>query len=167
MSVATVPQTREEIRDDAIGATFPCALLDGKRTALVLFAAGFHGKQDAFWVAEAGLVATCVDSDEVLLGEMAVLYPAEWRFQLADAYEYAASTRRTWDVVTVDCPSGQFARASSSVAVWCSCARSAVVLGTGIRTTVDAPDGWYVSGRRRRSAYDGGVYWTVLERGTG
>jgi hypothetical protein len=43
-------------------------------------------------------------------------------------------------------------------------ARKAVILGTGVGTEVSAPDGWHVSDVRKRSDYDGGVYWTVLER---
>lgn len=160
----TAPRTREDIRDEEAGESFPQYLLVGCETALVLFAAGFLGKQDAFWIAEAGLTATCIDSDAERLGEMMPLYPYRWAFLHDDAFDYATDTRRKWDVVTVDCPSGAFARCSGMVDVWCSRARVAVVLGTGFRTIVTAPEGWRVTERRRRSSHDGGVYWTVLER---
>lgn len=155
--------TREGIRDERAGEAFPQNLLIGCKTALVLFAAGFFGKQDAFWVAEAGLTATCVDNDEILLRQMQEMYPPDWCFLPDDAYVYIVETKRRWDVVTVDCPSGHFARCAQMVDQFCRVAYHGVVLGTGINTKVEAPEGWEITDKRRRSDYDGGVFWTVLE----
>lgn len=143
---------------------FPHAILAGCETALVVFAAHFRGVQDAYWIAEAGLTATCVDMDRQKLEDMEPMYPSDWEFVEADAYEWAVQPGRQWDVVTLDPWSGQFQRCADNISAWCRLARHAVVLGTGLSTDVEAPTGWTVTDRRRRSDYDGGVFWTVLER---
>lgn len=155
--------TLEAIRDDQSGAVYPRDLLADCRDALVLFAAGFLGKQDAFWVAEAGLAATCVDNDAEKIAEMREVYPAGWEFVAGDVFQCAAATGRTWDLVSVDCPSGAFDRCADYVSDWCRLARRFVFLGTGVRTFLAAPDGWTVADKRHRSVYDGGVYWSILE----
>lgn len=158
------PATLEAIRSEPEGIAYPCDMLIGCKDALVLFAAGFHGKQDAFWIAEAGLAATCVDNDAQKLLEMRHVYPIAWEFITDDAFEYIATIDRRWDVVSVDCPSGAFDRCADLIGDWCRLARHAVVLGTGPDTPLEAPDGWTVTDRRHRSDYDRGVYWAVLER---
>lgn len=158
------PVSLEQVRDDAAGESFPRSVLERCESALVLFAAGFHGSQDAFWVAAAGLSATCVDQRPGNLGEMAAVYPDSWEFVRADAFEFAESTDETWDLVSVDCPTGAFDRCADLVGLWCSLARVAVVLGTGFATSVSPPEGWQVTDVRQRSVFAGGVFWTVLER---
>lgn len=160
------PETLEEIRSPVDGLSFPCPALAGSSTALVLFAAGFWGRQDAYWIADAGLHATCIDIDHEKLDEMAAVYPTSWDFLEADAYDWAEATTSRWDVVTVDCPSAHFDRCAERVALWCQLARRLVVLGAGRhqRDAIEAPAGWAVTDIRRRSNYDGGVYWVVLER---
>ncbi len=153
--------TLEALRQEGDRAAFPHRYLQGLNTALVLFAAAFKGKQDACWIAEAGLTATCVDIDHVTLAEMKPLYPDGWEFFIGDAYAF--NPGRVWDVVTVDCPSGQFDRAAEAVAKWTALASHVVMLGTGNETNVDPPDGWAVTDTVYRSSYAGGVYWTVLE----
>lgn len=144
---------------------FPLELLNADDTALVVFAAGFMGVQDAYWIRQAGMVATCMDDDPVKLAEMAPLYPATWEFILADAYSYALTetTRRQWDVVTLDPWTNNMDKCASFIREWCRMAHKAVVIGTGVSTYVEAPDGWEVTDKRKRTEYDGGVYWTVLE----
>lgn len=142
---------------------FPLELLEKDDTALVLFAAGFHGLQDAVWVREAGMTATCVDSNPDKLAEMRPLYPDGWEFVQSDAYSFAFSEIRQWDIVTADPWTNDMDRCSGFVHEWCRLARKAVVLGTGVGTVVEAPAGWKVTGTHKRSDYDGGVYWTVLE----
>ncbi len=163
----TAPETLEEIRNDEAGFAYPRAILDGCESALVLFAAGFHGRQDAFWIANAGLTATCVDTDAGRLMEMRSVYPDGWEFFTDNAYEFvsviADTTDLKWDVVSVDCPSGAFDRCAELVGDWCRLATRAVILGTGKTTSVSAPVGWEITDRRKRSTYDGGVFWTVLE----
>lgn len=156
--------TLAEIGADIDETLFPRGVLTGRDDALLLFAAGFLGKQDGYFVAKAEMAATCVDIRTDLLEQMAAVYPIDWEFVTADAYEYAERTKRRWDVVSVDCPSNQFDRCAESVGLWCSLARHAVVLGTSGRTDLVAPAGWDVTERRLRSMNYGGTYWAVLER---
>ncbi len=159
----TAPATLEEIRNDGDGATFPCDALAGSHTALVLFAAGFFGRQDAFWIAEALMHATCVDIDHERLDAMAAVYPTDWDFLEANVYEWAPGQTGQWDVVSVDCPSGHFDQCADLLPVWCRLARRLVVLGAGRGQEFVQPSGWEVTDVRRRSSYGGGVYWAVLE----
>jgi hypothetical protein len=142
---------------------FPTGALEGCETALVLFAAAFHGQQDAIWMVDAGLTGTCVDIDEVKLGEMHGAYPDGWEFVCKDAFLYATFTYRHWDVVSLDPPSNLFAKCAALLPLWCGLASHAVILGTGTDTVVEPPEGWQVTERLRRSNFLGGVYWTVLE----
>jgi hypothetical protein len=152
--------TLEQVRADAVAELYPRHLLPGCRDALVLFAAAFHGQQDAVWFAEAGLNATCVDTDAERLAEMADVYPAGWDFVEADAFEFATMATRQWDVVSVDCPTNLFGRCAEMLPVWCLIARRAVVLGCASKPVT--PDGWRVSEMLYRSSFAGGVKWAVV-----
>ena len=167
MSVVA-PRSLDRLTSPGEDALYPCRVLEGMRTALVLFAGAFYGRQDAVWVARAGLRATCVDVRAEGLDAMQAIYPADWEFAQADAYAYARTWRaagRQWDIVSVDCPSGQFDRAADEAQLWCGVARRAVVVGSGARELV-APAGWKVTGRVERSSFlEGGVWWTVMEPG--
>lgn len=157
--------TFEEIRSEPDGRAYPRGILAGCVDALVLFAAGFLGKQDAFWIADAGLDAVCVDARLKPLHEMAAVYPADWQFVAGDVYELAAfGALPTADLVSIDCPSGHFDRCADMVDVWCGLARRCVVLGTSADTELDPPDGWTEIERRYRSDFAGGTYWAVLKR---
>lgn len=160
--------TLDAVRESSRADLYPRHALLGCEDALVLFAAAFHGAQDAVWIADAGLTATCVDIDQFKLMQMEDAYPDEWSFVCADAFEYttgaAIDAKRQWDVVSVDCPSNLFDRCAELVPLWCLLARRAVILGTGIHTDVVPPTGWQITERRSRSNFQGGVYWTVLER---
>lgn len=155
--------TLETVRKSAAPHTFPRHVLDGCATGLVLFAAQWHGKQDAIWLAEAGIKGTCVDTNADRLAEMATLYPDGWEYLAEDVFEFATMTERMWDVVTIDCPTNLFDRCAGWAAKWCSLARWAVVLGSGGAPELDLPMGWRVSETLQRSSFAGGVYWTVLE----
>jgi hypothetical protein len=154
--------TLAEIQGGAAPSIYPRAVLEGCDTALVLFAAAFHGQQDAVWMADAGLTATCVDVDAEKLGEMEQVYPADWEYVYGDAFAYAAAADRTWDVVSLDPPSNLFGRCAKLLPTWCGLARRAVILGTGQDTVIDEPEDWRVSECVRRSNFGGGCYWTVL-----
>lgn len=172
----SAPQTLEAIRDERDGRNYPRALLASCESALVFFAAGFHGRQDAFWLADAGLEdVVCVDVDARKLAEMEALYPPSWRFVTANAFDYARElvghgAEESWDVVSVDCPTDRFDDCARDIGLWCQLAKRAVVLGTGFDTHIPlgtgglAGWGWQITDVRRRSDYRGGVYWTVLER---
>lgn len=159
------PRSLADIRDPD-GDTYPVELLAGASTGLVLFAALWHGRQDAVHMADAGLAATCVDLDERRLNEMAPVYPLGWEFYVDDAYEFTADAagNSTWDVVSLDPFTNDFERCAKLVDLWCSVARQAVILGTGSALEVRAPRGWKIALRRRRSSFAGGVDWVGLTR---
>ena len=161
---AVAPTTLEDVRDRYGREIFPTWVLDDCKRALILFAAGFHGKQDAFWIAEAGIRATCVDTDVKRLREMIPLYPKTWTFRNMDAYEYARTCAPGYDLVTLDPWSGQMQDVADALPLWCKAAGKTVVLGTLHNTSVEAPDGWGIAERLYRSSNFGGVYWTVLTR---
>jgi hypothetical protein len=136
----------------------------GLPISFVFCSAAWHGRQDAIWIADVGLTATCVDMDGDRLGEMEGAYPAGWEFVNEDVFEYATRTDGRWDVVTVDCPSNLFGRCAELLPLWCLLARRAVVLGCGTSTPLEVPDGWALTSRWYRSDFLGGVRWAVIER---
>lgn len=157
----------EDLRDDANGKTYPRQALRVARRALVLFAAGFLGRQDAFWIADAGMHATCVDMDATKLRLMETLYPPTWQFVESDAFLFAETEHglaRTWDVVSLDPPTNLFDDCASELPLWCALADQTVVMGVGRDTEWKNPDGWYTADVRERSRFQGGVYWAVLRR---
>lgn len=154
--------TLEDIRELEHGASYPGAAIRGSRTALVLFAAQWLGKQDAYWIAAEGLTGTCLDLQPDKLREMEQIYPDGWEFICADVFTFTETTTRVWDVVSIDCPTSDFQTCADLLDRWCSLARDAVILGSGWDTKVEAPDGWRVEDVRKRSDYCGGVFWTVL-----
>jgi hypothetical protein len=126
---------------------------------------------DAAWIADAGLRATCVDLDGEKLEEMKPLYPEDWHFIRTDAYHYADYASRLirnsgqeWDVVSCDPFTNEFTNCANNIGAWCRLARHVVILGTGTDTIVNVPAGWEITQTIKRSDYAGGVYWTVLER---
>lgn len=143
---------------------YPRTYLDGCETALVVFAAAFMGAQDAIWIHDAGLDATCIDHDARLLDLMRGLYPSGWEFLEVDAYEWLETAEGGWDVVSVDSPTGHFERCAEWLPIFCRLARRLVVIGIGTDTHVEAPDGWEIVECIKRSDYEGGVYWSVLCR---
>jgi hypothetical protein len=155
-----------DIRATADG-TYPVRVLEGCETALLLFAAGFHGRQDGIFVADAGLTATCVDIRPERLHDMAAVYPSAWEFLVDDAFDYVEQTERQWDVVSVDCPSGMFQRCADLIETWCDLARRVVVLGASAESarSVRRPLPWAMTSLVKRSDYRGGVYWAVMESG--
>ena len=155
------PDTLEDVRDPD-DRSFPTGVLRDCKTALVLFSSAWYGKQDAYYVAAAGLRATCVDIRNDNFEDMERLYPDDWEFIQDDAYEFVRQTHRRWDVVTVDCPSGHFQKCADLLPLLCRLARVTVILGSGVDTRLVPPEGWRVVTRNRRSMMYGGVYWTVL-----
>jgi hypothetical protein len=154
--------TLERVRAGASPALYPRHALVGCADALVLFAAAFHGQQDAVWMAEAGLRTTCVDIDQEKLREMMDAYPADWEFVCEDVFEFVDTARR-WDVISIDCPSNLFDKCARLLPLWCALARKTVVLGSD-RRYPRIPEGWRIMERLHRSHNYGGVYWMVFER---
>lgn len=154
----------EAIEVPYCGTVYPTDLLDGCETALCLFSAAWHGRQDVYWLAKAGLVGTCVDLDGEKLAEMQAVYPDGWEFVEADVYDYVHDQPREWDVVTLDPWTGQFERCADMIDVWCSLATKVVILGHGnyrLREP-EAPEGWKLERKIRRSDFKGGINWLVF-----
>lgn len=149
---------------DVSSGPYPVDSLVGCETALILFAAAFGGMNDAAWVADAGLRATCVDLDGEKLDEMRDNYPDDWGFVRTDAYHYPAVAGPTWDVVSCDPFTNEFQRCADNIEAWCRLARHVVILGTGTHTVVEPPAGWKITSKIKRTDYAGGVWWTTLER---
>ena len=148
------------IRDDP--RRFPSHVLRGSATGLCVFAAEWHGRQDAFWLYEAGIRATCVDVNGRKLEEMRRIYPDGWEFVEGDAFEFQPTAK--YDVITLDPFTGDtMDRCHRELAVWCSRANNVVVMGsTAAQPIYRAPDGWRITETVHRSDFGGGVFWTVL-----
>jgi hypothetical protein len=158
------PSSLEAVRHDA--SVFPRDVLAGCQSALMLFCAAFHGRNDCIWVEEAGLTdVTAIDLDEGKLEQMRELYPESWRFVCADAFAAPrALATGHWDLVCVDAFGGNDAdRALTMLDEWCRLARKVVVITAIGQVAHEAPAGW-TSRFVRRSDHLGGCYWLVLER---
>lgn len=162
-AVNVAPSSLAEVCDLESGVSYPGAAIRGHETALCLFCAAWHGRQDAYWLADAGLRTTCVDFDEGRLREMHDIYPDDWEFLVGDAFDTKHWRNMQWDVVSLDPFSNLFDRCAENLPLWCSLANHVVILGMDDRP-LEAPDGWRITDRRKRSDYLGGVYWVVLER---
>lgn len=165
--VRPAPRSLADVRDpDGTEDRYPRHVLRDSKTALCLFAARWHGRQDAYWLAEAGLETTCVDTDGERLSEMAAVYPADWSFVQADAFDWAElawAEGRRFDIVSLDPFTSLFYRCETSLPLWCSLARDAVIMGCAEGQPVAAPDGWMEVRRVWRSDYGDGVEWVVLQ----
>lgn len=143
---------------------YPTWALKGCETALIVFAAEFGGMNDAAWIVESGARATCVDVNYEKLQAMQAFYPDDWEYVEADAYDYAEHCGwRTWDVVSLDPFTNHFQACADNIAAWCRLARRAVIIGTGTDTIIQSPTGWQQVDCVKRTDYQGGVFWTVLE----
>lgn len=142
---------------------FPVDVLQGS-TALVLFAAAFMGQQDARFVAEAGMTATCVDIDREALSTMVPVYPSDWDFIAMDVNDFTGGSARLWDVVTADPWAGSFQRWADELPVWCELANAAVIVGCAPTTRFSVPSGWKWTRYQHRSNFHEGVGWAVFER---
>lgn len=159
--MAAVTGELEQIRAQA--GPYPSDLLDGCESGLLLFAGGFHGRNDGIWFADAGMWATCVDIRPGGLEAMEAVYPDDWEYVVEDVFQFAEQAFAKWDVVSVDPFTGMFDRCAELAHVWCRLATRAVVLGCGHETAVSAPEGWRITRMVQRSQFRGGVFWAVME----
>src|SRR5262245_15513623 len=172
----------------ATPGTFPLDALDGCESALLLFGAGFLGRNDAIHVWNAGIEsATVVDVDAGKLNEMAALYVHDgWQFVARDAYQFAQAWQeqgRAADVVIVDPWTQHVGRALDQLPLWCSVARKTLIIGASAEwfaekgADVDAGGvRWWLRARFpewrelpivwrlvKRSNHKGGVWWIVFD----
>lgn len=167
MAMLTPPETLADVPDDLARASFPHRLLADCESALLLFCAGLYGRNDGYWLEQAGIAdVTGIDLDEEKLAHMMSLYPESWIFQVGDAFN--VQPERTFDLVCVDAPTQLTARAASEVDRWCSLAEKAVVLGLHweplVSTGFTFPERWTATELSKRANHRGGTYWLVLER---
>lgn len=160
-----IAEATELARIAADARPFPFQLLEECETGLCLFAAAFHGRNDAIHFAMSGVRTTCVDRDGSRLADMRAVYPEDWAFVEADAWTYAEAARReevVWDAVCVDPFTGDaMDRSMETIDLWLSLARRVAIIGT--TTFPYAPPAlWNVRVKWVRRAQ--GVYWMALER---
>lgn len=140
---------------------YPTDKLQGCETALLLFGAGFLGMNDAIHVADAGMHGTVVDTDREMLERMLPLYPADWVFVEGDAWWFAEHIGASFDVVSVDCFTGDAElKAHQTIGRWCSMASRLVTMTKTRSTPPVSVLGWESSLMRRSGRAD----WLVLER---
>lgn len=156
-----VPTSLRQIQ----GGEFPLDALKDCKTALILFAAGFYGRNDAVWLARQGIQSTCVDLDHEKLDAMADVYPDNWEFVVDDIFKYVSKSKhRRFDVVTADPWTNQFQLAADITQGLCRLAKKSVILGTGAQTIIAPPDGWKITRKVDRSnSKTGEVFWAVLK----
>ena len=167
MAVLTPPESLDQIPDLLARAAFPHRLLADCDSALLLFCAGLYGRNDGYWMYQAGIEdVTGVDVDREKLDLMRRLYPPDWVFAEADCFTFYPD--RSWDVVVVDAPTQLTGRAAGELGHWCQLANKAVVLGLHweplVATGFRLPEMWEATELIKRAHHRGGTYWLVLER---
>lgn len=160
--------TLDAIGQDASDAAFPTDALEGCRDALLLFGAGFLGVNDGWWVADAGLLATVVDLDGGKLELMRAVYPPDWVFVEADAFEFARRGLGVggFDFVSVDCFTNLAEQVLAELPLWLRLARKALIVTVTADvfaelSAIRVPEGWRVEPLMQRSRT---VYWLILRR---
>lgn len=144
----------------ATRVSFPVESLEGCETALIVFAAAFGGRNDAAYIRDAGLLATCVDHDGDKLRAMAGDYPEDWRFIVGDAFTLLDAPYRTFDVVTLDPWTGvMMERTLARLADFARLARKRLIAGTDGRDIQLV--GWELVTTVRRSEI---AWWAVFRR---
>lgn len=146
--------------------SFPVTLLSDCSSALLLFGCGKGGEYDGRYVRDAGVTdVTVVDHHRGLISAMRPSYPDEWLFVRADAWRFARSCRRRFDLVSVDPPSGPISRTSTlDVVLWAGLAERHLLIGHGVDMSPVPPRGWELRECIQRSGYLGGWFWTVFGR---
>lgn len=168
---------------------FPTRLLHGCERVASFFCAQFFGKNDMVHVYLAGVPSvTVVDLDRERCSVMEDIYPKDWKFVIADAFEQASKffgEGTKFDMVTCD----PFSSMASTVAwekfdLFAGIARKYVIflytndmlleLGVDVSGTIDIRD----MSRRlsaklgkdvnvvevsKRSSHQGGIYWTGIK----
>lgn len=175
--MGALAETIVTIASRAYKHPFPQPVLAGCETGLLLFSSAFNGSNDGYWLLDAGMTATCVDIDGDKLARMRRFYPDTWEFVKQDAFAFAADTDRSWDFVSVDCPSNLCDRVLDETPLFLRLATRAVTLCTtlaslerhGLEPTcgsvhdhlADTLGDWRVTGLLERAS--NGCHWIILE----
>lgn len=146
VNMNNVPKSLEEIIEENYNAPFPKYALSQCETALMLFCAGFYGRNDCVWVAEAGLTnVVCIDTDQEKLDVMRKLYPVKWSFVCTDVYKVQLYEK--YDLVVADIPLGQFEESRNWYSKWCNLAIKYVLVAADPNQIINAgllPRDWKV-----------------------
>lgn len=152
---------------DAESMTYPRHLLAECASALLLFCSGRMGAADGHWVRDERLIdVTAVDWDEKTLEPFRAAYPDEWTYVQADAFAWAATAGRRWDLVSADVPSQYADRLDETLPMWCERAELFVtVTMMGDKPLPRVPAGWRIRETIWRSTWNfSDYYWLVLAR---
>jgi O-antigen/teichoic acid export membrane protein len=177
------PSSLDDVRRSADPASFPIAAVAGAESAACFFAAAFHGRNDAIFLADAKVTdVVCVDVDDVKLAAMREIYPASWRFVVGDAYAAAEDLRARGekvDVVIADAWQSDADRALEALPLWCAIARRRVLVTVPkawlderrLAADAAAVEAWLrerhgldlrVESLHWRADWSGGVWWLVV-----
>jgi hypothetical protein len=123
MNTIKPPKSLKQLREANAHFPFPRYVLQTCDNALMLFCAGFYGKNDCVWVEEAGITnVTAVDIDQDKVNVMKSLYPDEWEFLVEDVYSFTAkatSKGLEYTLVVADVPLTQFESSRPWYKHWC------------------------------------------------
>ena len=134
---------------------YPTDLLDDldAETGLLLFGAGFYGRNDGIHLADAGLTCTVIDVDLDKMAAMKRVYPSSWTFEVCDVFDWIRRpVLPTFDVVSVDPQLAHMGISMDWRRLWAARARKLLVIGA--RTWRDGtPEigGWEVGPEYRRN----------------
>lgn len=142
---------------------FPIHVLNPKQKVLSLFVAAYGGQQDIVYVHKAG-VKTCLMVDLNARSLSLMTYPYQKVcgdcFQMIDKI---FDSKEKFDVITSDHWTGQDQKIHGPYFEKLKSIAPTLILGisqTYINTLPYLPDGLYY----KRSDYNGGIYWRLIER---
>jgi hypothetical protein len=163
------PDSLDELRKENAKTPFPKFVLRNCDSALMLFCAGFYGKNDCVWVEQANVKdVTAVDTDASKLRVMQELYPPGWKFACADVYRFtvgATSQALKFDLVVADVPLTQFEYSKDWYKSWCWLSDRYVLITAEAEPLVSVvgllPRDWKVKGTIQRTSQSS---WLLLSK---
>ena len=154
--------TLDDVRKSA-NMAYPSDLLNGCDTGLLLFGAGFYGRNDGIHFHDAGLFMTVVDTDSVKVQDMHEMYGAgAWIIE--DVFEYMrhVGIHEYWDVVSVDCPMNLIPRCYGHADQFAASANKLLTITCSAHTDPSGRHipGWEWRGLRPRTEQSAWATWT-------
>lgn len=161
--------TLDDVRKSA-NTAYPSDLLSGCQTGLLLFGAGFYGRNDGIHFYDAAIDATVVDSDSVKVQDMYGIYVVgdrsleRWDWIITDAFEYMRNVgiHEYWDVVSVDCPMNLIPRCYGHADQFAASANKLLTITCSAHTDPSGKriPGWEWRGLRPRTEQSAWATWT-------
>lgn len=160
---------------DAEARAFPREILEGVRSAVILFASGRGGRADGRWLAEAAIAdVLLVDWDWKTLGPMLGKAPNSWRGSSVDLFQIGDHELPQADHVSADPPSQRAPEILEALPRWLAIARRSATITLyrhcfAGEPSLEAPElvppaGWLFTKLIKRGDFRGGIYWLVAER---